>query len=160
MMDFNRLTQEADETKVRLSTIGGISVWELSPFLWHQMVVRRIENSIQPHEGVTVFHAADVNTQFEDGSHLRPDIGIWTGEPEPDSEVTLQPEAVVEIVSKDYEAKDLVIGVPFYLRVGIPDVLVFDPETNLVRHWRNGGNKKSYQSPVSLDLLCGCNITL
>lgn len=160
MQDFNRLTQEADEVGIRLSIIGGVPVWEPPPSLRHQMVVRRIENSITSRGGATVFHAADVNTRFADGSHLRSDISIWTDEPEQDTEVTLQPEAVVEIISKDYAAKDLVIGVPFYLRVGIPDVLVFDPETNTVRQWRNGGNEESYLSPVTLELLCGCSITI
>ena len=85
----------------------------------------------------------------------------WCREPdEQDTETTLVPEAVVEIISKDYAAKDLVIGVPFYQRVGIPDIIVFDPETDLVRHWRNGGNEKSYPSPVTIDLLCGCSVTV
>ena len=160
LQDFIRLTCEADEIGIRLSIIGGIPVWEPSPSLRHQITFRRIENSITPRDGATVIHATDVNTRLADDSHGRPDISIWTGEPEQDTEVTLQPDAVVEVICKDYEAKDLLIGVPFYRRVGIPDVLVFDPQTNIVRHWRNGGNEKSYPSPVMLDLLCGCSITV
>lgn len=165
MRGFERLSREANDIGIRLSVIGGVPVWEPTPFLRHQLTVARIEKSICPKQGnggtYAGFHAADVGIRFPDGSHLRPDVSIWCREPdEQETEVTLLPEAVVEIISKDYAAKDLVIGVPFYQRVGIPDIVVFDPETNIVRHWRNGGNEKSYTSPVTLDLLCGCTITV
>ncbi len=165
LRDFDRLSHEANEIGIRLSVVGGIPVWEPTPFLRHQQTVARVENSIRPNPngGGTCagFHAADVGIRFADGSHLRPDIAIWCRVPdEQDTEVTLLPEAVIEIISKDYAAKDLVIGVPFYQRIGIPDIIVLDPETNMVRHWRNGGNEKSYPSPVTLDLLCGCAVTV
>ena len=131
----------------------------------HQTTVRRIENSIRRKTvgdaGCQCVAASDVSVRFPDGSRKRPDIAVWCREPdEQDTEVTLLPEAVIEIISKDYEAKDLVIGVPFYQRVGIADIIVFDPETNRVRHWRNGGNETQYTSPVTIDLLCGCTVTV
>jgi Uma2 family endonuclease len=56
------------------------------------------------------------------------------------------PEAVIEVLSKDYEAKDLVIGVPFYRQIGVKDVIVRDPETNDVKHWQQGQPERSYTS--------------
>lgn len=165
MRDFERLSREADAAGLRLEIVGGIPVFEASPVFRHQSIIKRIENSLQPNvigdAACECVSASDVQIRFPDGSRKRPDISIWCREPdEQDTEVTLMPEAVVEVISKDYAAKDLVIGVPFYLRIGIPDIIVLDPETNEVRHWRNGGNEKTYSSPVTLDLLCGCTITV
>jgi len=38
-------------------------------------------------------------------------------------------------------------------------VIVFDPYTNAVRHFDDGGDH-SYQSPVTLTLKCGCRVTV
>ena len=58
--------------------------------------------------------------QFSDGSLKRPDISIFCREPdEQDDAVTLVPEAVIEVVSKGYEAKDLQIAPDFYLSRGV-----------------------------------------
>lgn len=53
-----------------------------------------------------------------------------------DEAITLIPEAVVEVVSKGYEAKDLEIGPRFYLSQGVRDVIVVAPLTLLVLHVR------------------------
>jgi hypothetical protein len=37
------------------------------------------------------------------------------------------PEAVIEIVSPSYEAKDLSVGVPFYLRMRSHDLVIYLP---------------------------------
>jgi hypothetical protein len=41
--------------------------------------------------------------------------------------ITLVPEAVIEVISKGCEAKDLEIGPPFCLSQGAKDVVMFDP---------------------------------
>jgi len=57
------------------------------------------------------------------------------GEPdEEDGVMLLMPEAVVEVVSCGFEAKDLEIGPPFYLSQGVRDMVIFDPATLLVLH--------------------------
>jgi hypothetical protein len=66
------------------------------------------------------------------------------------------PEAVIEVVSKGYEVKDLEIGPGFYLSQGVKDVLVFDPTTLLVLHARRDGTDRR-ASPCELSLECGCN---
>ncbi|GAB4454477.1 MAG: hypothetical protein OHK0029_09120 [Armatimonadaceae bacterium] len=70
------------------------------------------------------------------------------------------PEAVIEIISPNYADKDLAVGVPFYLRMQIKDILVLDPETNLVRHFRPGQSEVQYTSPHTLTLECGCEVTV
>ena len=55
---------------------------------------------------------------------------------EEDEAIRLIPEAVIEVISKGYEAKDLEIGPHFYLLQGVKDVVVFDPYTLLVLHVR------------------------
>jgi Uma2 family endonuclease len=118
MQDFERLSREADAAGFRLEVVRGIATWEASPVLRHQRAVVRVVNSIRPMAvdsgSCACIAATDVQVLFPDGSRKRPDVAIFCGEPEEDSEITLLPEAVVEELSKDYEAKDLVIGVPFY----------------------------------------------
>ena len=107
------------------------------------------------------FHAADVYVKFWDGSLKRPDISVFCRQPDEETEaVTLLPEAVVEIISSGYETKDLTVGVPFYLKMGVKDVLVLDPVSGQVRHFRPAAPEQTYQSPHPLVLVCGCEITV
>jgi Uma2 family endonuclease len=69
-------------------------------------------------------------------------------------------EAVIEILSAGYEEKDLSVSVPFYLRMQIKDILVFDPETGLIRHFRPDHSELRYQTQKTLILSCGCEVTL
>src|SRR5437868_3603149 len=146
------LRNMADDLGIRLEMVGGIPVWEAHPVYRHQKAADRIRNSIGPIEGSNgdceCVHVLDVSVRFPDGSQKRPDIAIFCREPdEEDTEVTLLPDAVIEIISKGYEAKDLQIGVPFYLAQSVKDVIVFDPYTLKVRHFRQTETKEM-TSPV------------
>jgi Uma2 family endonuclease len=97
-----------------------------------------------------------------DSSLKRPDIAIFCVEP-PDSDEALDllPAAVIEILSLGYEEKDLgEDGAPFYLACGIPDVLVVDPRTGLIRHYQEGQPMAELQALVTVELRCGCHVTL
>jgi Uma2 family endonuclease len=151
--------------KVRLEMVGGLPIWEAFPAVRHQGHSFRIQSSIKRVQstdgGCTCVHYADIYVRFPDGSLKRPDIAIFCREPdEQDTAVTMLPEAVVEIISPDYEAKDLAVGVPFYLRMGVKDILVFDPTTDYVRHFRPGHSEVQHTSPTTLTLECGCEITI
>jgi Uma2 family endonuclease len=148
----------AEELGVRLEVVGGLAIWEAHPVWRHQKAVDRIRASIRKQDGsaCACVHAADVYVSFPDGSLKRPDISIFCREPdEQDDAITLLPEAVIEVISKGYEAKDLEIGPRFYLSHGIKDVLVFDPDTLLVLHVRRDGARRLI-SPQRIDLECGC----
>ena len=111
-------------------------------------------------DGCECVNYSDVDIRFPDGSIKRPDISIFCREPdEQDKAVTLLPEAVIEIISKDYEAKDTLVGVPFYVSQGIRDVITFDPATNRMVHIRDGA-RTEHDSPVEITLLCGCVCTV
>lgn len=148
----------ADQLGIRLEIVNGLAIWEAQPLYRHQKAVERIARSIRPGAegaGCECVHALDVYVQFANGLK-RPDISIFCREPsEQDSPITLVPEAVVEVVSKGYEAKDLEVGPPFYLSQGVKDVLVFDPATLLVLHVRQGSAER-HVSPVDIRLQCGC----
>lgn len=147
-----------DQIGIRLERVGGLTLWEAQPVVKHQLAVDRIRGSIRKLEasGCGCVHLADISVQFTDGSQKRPDVAIFCRVPDEDeSAVTLLPEAVIEVISKDYEAKDYEIGVPFYLKAGVKDVITFDPRTGEVRHYRNAG-KANFVSPAQLSLECGC----
>jgi hypothetical protein len=156
----------AEELGVRLEMVGGLPLWEPHPVWKHQKAVDRIRQTIQPTATApgpapcACLHAADVYVSFPDGSLKRPDIAIFCTEPAEEEEaITLIPEAVIEVISKGYEAKDLEIGPRFYLSQGVKDVVVFDPYTLFVLHVRRDGSRRMV-SPVAIELECGCSCTV
>ncbi len=154
----------ADNAGVRLEIIGGLPIWEALPNLTHQKTIDRIRQTFTAADklngGCACLHYADLHIKFPDGSDKRPDISIFCQEPsETEFAVTEVPEAVIEIISKGYEKKDLELGPPFYLEQGVKDVIVYNPYTQSVRHFDAAGDR-SYQSPITLTLRCGCQVTL
>lgn len=162
-MSLNHTLLQADELGIRLEIVNGLPIWEAQPLYRHQKHVERIAGGIEPDTSgaCACVHALDVYVQFPNGLK-RPDISIFCREPteqEQDQALTLIPEAVVEVVSKGYEAKDLEIGPPFYLSQGVKDVVVFDPETLLVLHLRHGEAVRG-TSPMTIELQCGCRVSV
>ena len=152
----------AEELGIRLEVVSGLPIWEAHPVWKHQKAIDRIRASISKRNGAqcTCVHASDVYVQFRDGSLKRPDVAIFCREPdETEDAIALVPEAVIEVVSRGYEAKDLEIGPPFYLAQGVKDVLVFDPTSLLVLHARRERTVR-LTSPQSVHLECGCDVTL
>jgi len=158
----------ADELGIRLEMVAGLPIWEPSPVYKHQKAVDHIRATIQKasapsnveQEASQCVHTADVYISFPDGSLKRPDISIFCSEPEEEEEaITLVPEAVIEVISKGYEAKDLEIGPQFYLSQGVKDVVVFNPYTLVVLHVRRDQVQR-HVSPVDLTFACGCRCTV
>ena len=154
----------ADELGIRLEIVGGLPIWESHPVYKHQKAIDRIRSnlghatssSLPAQRPCACIHIADVYISFPDGSLKRPDISIFCQEPaEEDEAIRLIPEAVIEVISKGYEAKDLEIGPHFYLSQGVKDVVVFDPYTLLVLHVRRDRVER-HVSPVEILLECGC----
>jgi len=154
----------AEELGVRLEMVAGLPIWEPHPIYKHQKAVDRIRATIRKtstspdvgQEACQCIHTADVYVSFPDGSLKRPDISIFCREPDEEEEaIKLVPEAVIEVISKGYEAKDLEIGPQFYLSQGVKDVVVFNPYTLVVLHVRRDRVQR-HVSPVELTLACGC----
>lgn len=161
-LDLDRLLREG---RVKLEITGGTRTWRLLPSLRHQKAIDRIRASIEPiaegTTGCTCHHLADVLLRFPDGSYKRPDIAIFCKEPPDLDEAWEQvPEAVLEIISPDYEEKDLSINPPWYLSQGVQDVLVVDPRSRRARHFRHGFAPRDLVLPAVVDLHCGCRVTL
>jgi Uma2 family endonuclease len=149
---------------VRLELVGGLPLWEAPPVYKHQKAIDRIRQTIVPIEGNAAaracVHSSNVYVSFPDGSLKRPDIAIFCREPdEEDEAITLIPEAVIEIISKGYEKKDLELGPPFYLGQGVKDVVVYDPYTRVTKHFTTSGAGE-YSGTITLTLQCGCEVTL
>ena len=162
-MDSQLLRSE--QLGIRLEIVNGLPIWEASPVMRHQTAVDRIRESIKRFDAdnektCDCFHVADVYVQFPDGSLKRPDISVFCKTPtETDNALKEIPDAVIEIISKGYEKKDLEIGVPFYLANGVKDVVVLNPYTNEVLHF-SGGEKREMMSPVEIEFECGCRCTV
>ncbi len=149
----------AEELGIRLEIVGGLPIWEASPVIRHQMAIDRIRESITNigNEICECFHIADIYVEFPDGSLKRPDISVFCQTPEETDEAVKEiPEAVIEIISKGYEKKDLEIGVPFYLANGVKDIVVFNPYTMEVFHFRQD-ETRNLTSPVGIEFECGCS---
>lgn len=152
----------AEDLGIKLEIAGGLAIWEASPIWKHQKAVDRIRDSIKKKEiegsVCECVDAADIYVSFPDGSLKRPDISIFCREPSEEEEeeaIKQIPEAVIEVISKKYEAKDLEISPPVYLANGVKDVVVFNPYTMEVVHFRKG-KKREMTSPVEIELECGC----
>ncbi len=121
---------KADELGVKLEIAGDLAIWEAPPVYKHQKAVDRIRESFEKlgSSDCACLDVADVYVAFPDGSLMRPDISVFCSEPAEEEEAIKQvPEAVVEVISKKYEAKDLEISPPIYLANGVKDVVVFNP---------------------------------
>ncbi len=156
-----RLLLHGDEGGVRLEMQDGLPIWEAMPGVRHQETVMKIYSTIDRisgHEGdCGCIKIPDCYIKFEDDSSFkRPDISIFcTHPPEIEGATSTIPKAVIEVVSKGYEKKDLELGPPFYLKNGVLDVVVLNPYTGRVHHFRREGATELV-SPVSIDLECGC----
>ncbi len=162
-MSLRETMLRADELGVRLEIVNGLPIWEAQPLYRHQKQVERIAGGIGSGTSTDCqcVHALDVYVEFP-GGLKRPDISIFRREPteeEQDNALTLMPEAVIEVVNRGYEAKDLEIGPPFYLSQGVKEVVVFDPTTLLVLHVKKSGATRQI-SPVEIHLECGCAVTV
>src|SRR3989441_12693742 len=107
----------ADEAGVKLEITGGIPTWEAFPGMRHQKTIGRIFVSVERLSGseCACFQVSDAYIKFPNGSLKRPDIAIFCEEPPDIDEAYPQiPEAVLEVLSKDYEKKDTEIGAPFF----------------------------------------------
>jgi Uma2 family endonuclease len=164
-MNLPHLMLQASELGIRLEIVNGLPIWEAQPVYRHQKQIDRINRGLRPTAGAEAacacIYAIDVYIQFANGLK-RPDISVFCREPpeeEQDGALTTIPEAVIEVVNKGFEAKDLEIGAPFYLSQGVKDVVVFDPSTLLVLHVRKDRVSRQV-SPVDIDLECGCRVTV
>ena len=171
MIELTReLIDRAEQAGVKLEIVDGLPMWEGFPAVRHQrevfriqQTIRRIAASVQTTADDSpcgCFHYSDIYVRFSDGSLKRPDIAIFcTEDIEQEDAVTALPEAVIEVISPGFEAKDLDIGARFYQAHGVKDVIVFDPRTLVVLHLRQSGAERLI-SPVTLDLRCGCQVTV
>src|SRR5437868_6708156 len=148
------LDQLLREGAIRLEITAGIPTWEAFPGSRHQRMIDRIRVSIKSVQGSTnacpCAHLSDVLIRFHDGSLKRPDIAIFCEEPpDQDEALTVIPQAVIEIISPGYEYKDLSLNPQFYLAQGLVDVVIVDPRSQLVTHYRTT-QVANHHAPVTL----------
>lgn len=154
---------DAANANVRLEFVRGVPLWEASPVAGHQLEIFRIQNSIKridDSQACACTHLSDTLFKFGEGSLKRPDIAILCQELKPEqlySALEIVPEAVVEVISEGYEYKDLEVAPSFYLGLGVKDVLILEPRLKIVYHHRKD-SKTRLESPVKLNLECGCEI--
>lgn len=161
------LDQLLREGAVRLEITGGIPTWEALPGSRHQRTIDRIRASIAPlpegaegQEGCQCAHLSDVLIRFKDDSFKRPDIAIFCQEPpDQDEALTVLPVAVIEVISPGYEYKDVALNPQFYLAQGLSDVVIVDPRSGAVTHYRTT-EVASHHAPITLKLSCGCKCAI
>jgi Uma2 family endonuclease len=150
--------------RVKLEITQGIPTWEAFPSVRHQRLVDRIRATIAPREGegdgCGCYHIADTLFRFPDGSIKRPDIAIFRADPpDQDEALTIIPAAVIEVVSRGYEFKDIMLNPPFYLAQGVRDVVIYDPSSTIVVHHTATGST-IHHAPAPLTLICGCDCAI
>lgn len=127
----------------------------------HETAAETVLRSIECPPLLQCVALSSVHIAFDEWTLLCPDVAIWDKRlDEQETPITLRPQAVVEILHPKSLDKDLVFGVPLYLRVGTKDVLIVDPDAAQTYHFRPGEPERNYQSPHTLTLACGCQITV
>jgi len=154
--------EAAESIGVRLEMVAGTPYWEAMPGRRHHDALMGIRDSFvrggSASSGCGCHGYVELLIRFPDGSLKTPDLSIFCERPsEPEGAVTTVPEAVVEIVSPGFERKDLEIGPPFYLSQGVRDVVVSDPRSRVVTHFR-AGSVETLTAPVAIKLACGCTV--
>jgi Uma2 family endonuclease len=150
---------------IRLLVLGsGKRIWEASPSPFHQMLIDDIRATIQSTEpasdGCGCYHISDVYVRFPDDSLVRPDIAIFCQPPPRQREaLRMVPQAVIEVISPNYETKDTDDLPPVYLASGVQDVLVVDPDRQQVLHF-HGSSVEARAMPITITLECGCHVTI
>ena len=158
-LGLRELLLAADEAGIKLEWVQGTPTWETFPALRHQRAVQRIAASTGPKKDGRCEAVRDVYIRFPDGSLKRPDISIFCQElPDTDEALEVIPEAVVEVVSRGFEKKDLEVGPAFYLSQGVKDVVVLDLD-GTVHHFTPEKNEQR-PSPATLILTTGCQVTV
>ncbi len=66
---------------------------------------------------------------------------------------------MIEIISPGYEFKDVTLNPQFYLAQDVDDVVVVDPRSGVVTHYRTTGIA-IHHAPVTITLQCGCQCTV
>jgi Uma2 family endonuclease len=160
--------QAAEQLGIRLEQVGGLTIWEAHPGYVHQTTIDRIRSGLNKPARRTkqgecaCINVADVYVRFPDGSLKRPDIAIFCKPPKvaPDGELVLSvPDAVIEVISKGYEAKDLELAPEFYISQGVRDVVIYNPLTRAIVHATKAG-RTALASPAKVSLVCGCKASL
>lgn len=158
-----RAMDQAHEMGVKLEVHQGLPIWEFMPSPRHTIQSVRIATSLRrsvANDGCGCYRLPDMSILFPDGSLRRPDIAVYCELPAETQEAARKlPEAVIKVVSTGSEIKDLDLSPSFYLLHGILDVLVFDPRTGSVNHFRREG-RNHHTSPVEIALECGCTVTV
>lgn len=153
--------ERADESGVRLEMVMGTPSWEVMPGTRHQKALKRIERTIEKASSGSdcgCFAYQDIYVEFPDGSFKRPDLSIYCEDiPDTDGAIKHIPRAVVEVLSKGSEVKDLQVGPPFYMSQGVLDVIVFNPQTLAISHFTKSGSA-TLMSPSVIQLQCGCKV--
>ena len=162
--DVIRAMDEAHDAGVRLEVHQGLPIWEFMPSPLNTMETVRIAASLRrmssDEESCGCYGLPDMAILFPDGSLRRPDVSIYCELPSRTQEAArVLPKAVIEVVSPGFEVKDLELSPPFYLLHGIQDVVLFDPRTGSVAHFRRDG-RTHHASPVEIVLECGCHVTV
>lgn len=160
-IDVDRLLRDS---AIRLEITNGVPTWEAFPGSRHQIVIDFIRASIdalqQSHTGCACAHLTDVSIRFPDGSFKRPDIAIFCSRPPvQDEALTVLPCAVVEIISPNYEYKDVSLNPPFYLSQGLLDVIIVDPRTGQVVHY-SATQVANHNAPCAIEMQCGCSCAI
>lgn len=165
-IDLDRLIYDG---AIKLEITSGVPTWEASPNIIHQETIDLIRATIalyqgsennEENEGCGCFHYSDILIRFKDGSLKRPDIALFcTKPPRQEEAITMIPQAVIEVISPGYEYKDVSLNPQFYLAQDVEDVVIVDPRSGAVTHYRTT-EVVNHHAPVTIDLQCGCRCTI
>ena len=112
--------------------IDGMLVKEPSPTRWHQELVLRLVRSIERQIGVGRVVISPIDVFVDDHNVLQPDVAVLPEGTPVDLVHIPIPELVAEVLSPSTAGRDRTMKTDIYLRAGVKEVWLVDPETETV----------------------------
>jgi Uma2 family endonuclease len=140
--------------------IAGHLVKEPSPRYGHQVWASRFHRALQPFVVPDLLLACPVDVVIDDHNVYWPDVVVLPRPGDLEQSVVPTPLLVVEVLSPGRARRDRHVKTPGYLRAGVREVWLVDPQARTVeRHTREGVRVAAGAQALASDAVAGFAVT-
>ena len=138
---FTRADYMALPEGFRAELLDGVLVKEPAPTLWHQVVVGKVLLQLVGLVGLHRAITSPIDVFVDDHNILQPDVLVLSmvGAARPGDRVASTPILVVEVLSPSTATRDRDQKVGIYLRAGVREIWLVNPNTAEVEVHRDRG---------------------
>jgi Uma2 family endonuclease len=158
---FTRADYEALPEGYPVELIDGQLVKDPSPTYGHQWIVGRLHIEFYRIVGPSRVVVSPIDVFVDDHNVLQPDILVLDEPLSPKVAHVGIPALVVEVLSKSTAHRDRVVKRDIYLRAGVREVWILDPEAETIEVYTSRGVRSfALDDPVSSGVLPAFDLAL